>query len=715
MSDLPDRFLFEVEGLDPSLLRVVRFSGQEGISELFAFEVLVASDNGELDFDSVVGKSALLTLRGDEGESRYVHGIVSRFEQGELGKKLTTYRAKLVPAAFRLEQRADCCIYQEKNVPDIVKMVLERAGLSANKDFRFSIRGSYPVRNYCVQYRESDWAFVCRLLEDEGIFYFFEFSESGHVLVIADASSAVDPISGQQKILYRAPTGALAKGEHIHRFQYSGELHTGAVALRSFDFTKPNLLPEGETSATMDTDLAIYDSMGADVEHPPAGRSKVRLEERRVFVRSGQGESACMRLTPGFSFTLDEFPRDALNQKYVLTRIEHRGFEPAMSELMGTGKDNVRYENRFEVIPESTPFRPPLLTPRPTIRGLQTAITMGPKGEEIYTDEHGRIKVQFHWDRVGKKDDKSSCWLRVGQSFAGPGFGALFLPRVGQEVLVDFLDGDPDRPLVVGTVYNGINRPPYTLPDDKTKSTLKTNTSPGGGGFNEFRFEDKKDKEEIFLHAQKDLNVEVLHDASRTIGHDEVHWTKNDRKKKIGHDETHEVGNDRKREVKRDEAVTIGRDRTMDTGRDRIESVGQNLVLSVAKSRTEDIGEDSTETTGTTKTLSVGTDYTIEVSGSENAKVGGSQTEDVKLDRTIKVGEKLVIEVGAAKVTIEKSGKVTISGGTMEVQSTGNVTLKAAGNVAVQSSGKVDVQGSGPMNIQASGPVKVKGVNVGIN
>lgn len=715
MADLPDRFLFSVEGLDPALLRVVRFSGQEGISELFAFDIVVASDDGDIDFDTVVGKNAHLSLVGDGGETRHVQGIVSRFEQGEVGKKLTTYRVAVVPAVHRLEHRSDCRIFQDKTVSAIVQAVLEEAGLSAGTHFRFALRGKEVTRAYCVQYRESDWSFVCRLLEEEGIFYFFEHTAGGHVLVMTDANSTFEPIAGASLIKYRPPMGALAKGEHIHRFQISGEMRTGAVSTRGYDFEKPNVPPEGEAKAPKDTDLAVYEPMHADAERAPVDRTKIRLEERRVFVRAGQGESACERLAPGFSFSLEEHPRDGFNAKYVVTRLEHRGFEPAMSELMGTMTGDVRYENRFECIPEKTPYRPPLLTPRPTIKGLQTAFVVGPKGEEIHTDAFGRIKVQFHWDKLGKKDDKSSCWLRVGQSFAGPGWGAVFLPRVGQEVLVDFLDGDPDRPLVVGAVYHGVNKPPYTLPDEKTKSTVKSSTSPGGAGFNELRFEDKKDKEEVFLHAQKDLTVEVLHDTKRTIGHDEVHETKNDRKKKVGHDEAHEVGNDRKRDVKRDEVVTIGRDRTMDVTRDRVESVGQNFTLSVTKSRSEDIGEDSSETTGTTKALSVGTDYTIDVSGSMSGKVGGSQTEDVKLDRTITVGDKLVIEVGAAKVTIEKSGKVTISGGPIEVQSTGNVELKASGNVTLQSSGKVDVQGSGPMNIQASGPVKVRGVNVGIN
>lgn len=714
MADLPDRFFFTIEGLDPNALRVVRFSGQEGLSELFLFDIIVASESSDLEFNAVVGKPAKIVLHGDEREPRYIHGIVNRFELGEVGKKLTTYRATLVPAVIKLEHRADCRIFQDKTVAAIIEEVLKGVGLTAGNDFTFAIRGNQPPRTYCVQYREPDWAFICRLLEEEGYFYFFKHSADGHVLVMTDTNGTCEKITGNSKIPYRAPSGALAKGEHIHRFQMSGEMRSGATSARGYDFEKPNVAIEGETKADIDTNLSVYDPIHADAERSPVDRTKIRLEERRVFVRAGNGESACERLAAGSTFSLEDHPRDSFNSAYLVTHMEHRGFEPAMGQLMGmTGE--VRYENRFECIPESTPFHPPQLTPRPTIKGLQTAIVVGPKGEEIYTDKFGRIKVQFHWDKLGKKDDKSSCWLRVGQSFAGPGWGAVFLPRVGQEVLVDFLDGDPDRPLVVGAVYHGVNKQPYALPDEKTKTTIKSSTSPGGAGFNELRFEDKKSNEEVFLHAQKDLTVQVLHDTKRTIGHDEVHQVDNDRTKKVKHDEVHDVGNDRKRNVGRDETATIGRDRTMDVGRDRIESVGQNLTLSVAKSSTEDIGEDASETTGKSKSLAVGTDYTIDVTGSMNATVSGSQSEDTKLDRNIKVGDKLVIEVGAVKVTIEKGGKISIQGGPVSIQSTGNVEVKSSGNVSVQASGKVDVTGTGPMSLNASGPVKVKGTNVGIN
>ncbi len=725
---LLDRFLFEVTGLSQTL-RVVRFAGREGLSELFHFELVLASEDGIAAAD-VVGKPALLSLKTDLGELRHVSGIVSRFVCGDSGKKLTMYHVTLVPRPWRLLHRQDCRIFQELTAPEILEKVFKTAGLASGDDYSLSLQKTYTKREYCVQYRESDWAFACRLMEEEGIHYFFEHTDTKHVLTLGDNAEVHAPIAGEATLPFRPPLGALSDAEHVSRLHYSEEVRPGKMTLRDFDFKKPSLLLEGVSEGAIDTDLEVYDHPG-DYEVPGDGTAlaKIRLEEATAWKKRGDGDSACRRFVPGRKFTLSEHGREALNQEWLITHVDHRGAEPLGSE--STSEATIPYENRFEVIPATVPFRPPVITPRPTVRGVQSAIVVGPAGEEIHTDEHGRVKVHFHWDRLGKKDDKDSCWIRVSQVWAGEAWGAMHIPRIGHEVLVDFMDGDPDRPIIVGRVYHGTNVPPYALPANKTRSTIKSNSTPGGGGSNELRFEDKAGSEEIYLHGQKDWTILIENDKNQTIGHDETLTVKHDRTAKIGndqaeeigHDETFEVKHDRKKKVGNDETEAIGHDRTIDVTNDHTESIGNNMNLSVGKVRSVDIGEDTAEKVGKTKKVEVGTDSTLDVKGEMATTVGGNQKEDVKLEKTITVGEKLTITVGSATVTVEKNGNVTIDGAAITVKASGDVKVeaggkcevKATGDVKVESSGKVEVKSSGATSVEASGAVKVKGSNVGIN
>jgi type VI secretion system secreted protein VgrG len=724
-----DRFLFEIEGASQSL-RVVRFAGHEGLSELFQLDLLIASDDSAVAGEQVLGSPALFTMLGPEDENHAIHGMVCRFEQGDYGKKYALYHMTVVPRVWRLQHRSDCRIFQALTAPEIISKVLEGAGIAGSTAYRLSLQRTYRTREYCVQYRESDWAFICRLMEEEGIFFFFEHQEDKHVLVLGDDVSVHAPIAGNATIAFRPPLGALSWGENVHRFHFTEELRSGRVTTRDYDFKKPGLLIEAEAEAASGADLEIYDYPGV-YELPADGKSlaAVRLEERQLHKAVGDGESGCQRLASGATFTLAEHPRESFNRDYLITRVEHRGLEPTMAEMEASA-DEPRYEARFTCVPANVTFRPPLVTPKPAVKGTQTAIVVGPSGEEIYTDEFGRVKVQFHWDRAGKQNEHSSCWMRVSQVWAGEGWGAMFVPRVKQEVLVDFLEGDPDRPIVVGRVYHGTNVPPYALPANKTRSAIKSSSTPGGEGFNELRFEDKKGTEEVFLHAQKDLTIDTLNDKNQTVGHDEtLSVTRNrslevgsDQRVSVGQDEKYAVGRDRERSVGRDESESIGHDRTIEVGHDHTESIGANVVITVGKSMTLEVAEDAAETTGKQKTLTVGTSYAVDVGSSMTTKVGASQTEEIEVDKTIKVGSRLVIECGEARVTIEKSGNIKIEGKQLGVVASGPVTLqgdkvevKSSGKVSVESSGKVEVKGSGPMQLEASGAVTVKGSNVAIN
>jgi type VI secretion system secreted protein VgrG len=727
MPSFDDRFLISITGLSQEL-RVVRFTGVEALCEMFHFEVTIASDDAGIDPDDVLGKPALLTMLLGDGQDRYLSGIVSRFEQGDSGKKLTAYHLHVVPKLWRLQHRHDIRIFQDLAAPDIIKQVLQGAGLASGDDFRLSLQGTYKTREYCVQYRESDFAFVCRLMEEEGITWFFEHKDSGHVLVLADRAAAFAPIAGTATVPFKPPLGAMVEDEAVSVFRFAGEVKPGKISLRDFDFVKPSLLPEGKSSASganADTDLEIYDyasiyEISADGFADGAALAQIRLEERRSHRLSGEGESGVARLTPGYTFTLSEHPREALNKGYLITRVEHRGVEPAMGESGGGAE--ARYENRFVVIPATVPFHPPLTTPRPLVRGVQTAIVVGPSGEEIYTDKYGRVKVQFHWDRLGKNDDKSSCWIRVSQVWAGEAWGGMHIPRVNQEVIVDFLEGDPDRPIVVGRVYHGTNVVPYGLPDNKTRTTVKSNSSPGGGGSNELRFEDKKGSEEVYLHAQKDLTIAVENDKNQTVGHDETHHVSHDRTVTADHDETYKVGNDRTRTVDHDEKITISNNRTVSVGADHTETISGNHSLTISKTSTVAVTKDTAVSLDAKLDLSVTAKTTVDLQADLATTVGGSATEDVKLDKKVTAGSTVVIVCGDSTISIDKSGNVKVQGKNLKVAIDGPVKVDAqslevtsSGEVKVSATGSVAVKGSGPMSIEASGAVKLKGANVGIN
>jgi type VI secretion system secreted protein VgrG len=721
-------FKFEIEGLTP-VTWVARIEGEEAVSRLFELHVELTSDEHDIQPSDVVGKPALLTLEAEGSEPRYLHGMVSRFEQGADGKRLSGYSATLVPKVWRLLHRHDSRIFQEMKVPDIIDKVLKTAGIAA-KEYRLALEGSHPVREYCVQYRESDWAFISRLMEEEGIFCFFEHHQDSHVLVIADGHGALKPITGSATIGFRPPLGAMALGESVSRLTYAEEVQPGKTTLTDFNFKKPKLSLLQSSTAKDDTDLEVYDYPG-EYDAPGDGASlvKTRLEEHQAVRKVGQGESGCMRFTPGSLFTLSDHGRDAQNRKYLLTRVHHQGAQPLMGEAAGA--EGPSYRNRFDVIPDDVPFRPARRTPRPTVKGVQTAIVVGPAGEEIYTDEHGRVKVQFHWDREGKNDEKSSCWIRVSQLWAGAAWGAMFIPRIGQEVIVDFLEGDPDRPIIVGRVYHGVNVPPYPLPAEKTKSTIKSDSSPGGGGSNELRFEDKKGQEEIYLHGQKDWNIKIEHDKNQVIGHDETLEVDHDRSKLVKHDQSETVGHDDKIEVGNDRSETIGGNETEIVGQTVTRMVGVNEDVTIGASASVTIGvsatlgvgadtavtsggtfsltvdKDSTESVGKNKSVTVGGDSSTTVSKGMVVTVTKDSAETVDGEKTVTVAKKVTVTCGDAMITMEKNGTITVVGK--------DINIKGDGTINVQAKTKLILKSSGPVDLDASGVVKVKGSNVTMN
>ncbi len=736
-------FKLEIDGL-AAATHVVRFDGTEAISELFQFEVLLTSSDRMIRLADVSGKNATLTIEPADGAPRHVNGIVSRFRHVEDGKNVSVYHATLVPKLWRLRHRYDSRIFQDLAVPDILAKVLDGAGLSGS-NYRLALSGSHPVREYCVQYRESDFAFMSRLMEEEGIMYFFEHTQNGHVLVIADSKAACTPITSPSTIAFRATLGAMARSESVSRFSCTEEVQPGKVTLNDFNFKKPSLSLVESKSGTLDTDLEVYDYPGEyDLPGDGSSLAQVRLEEwgaRRVVA---DGEGGCIRFTPGYMFKLADRTRNDENREYLLTSVRHQGSQPQMGEA-ATG-DTKGYSNTFVCMPSNVPFRPERRTPRPAIRGVQTAIVTGPVGEEVHTDEHGRVKVHFHWDRVGSMDDKSSCWIRVSQIWAGEGWGAMWIPRIGHEVVVDFIEGDPDRPLIVGRVYHGANVPPYPLPAEKTKSTIKSNSSKGGGGSNELRFEDKKGQEEIFLHGQKDWNIKIEHDESEDvgndvtihIGHDREKRVENDQLESIGGNKTIDVAKDHTEAIHGDESIAVNGSETVQIDKDRTHTVIMNDVETVGISQTSSIGGLWTKTVGAAMILSVGAKKTESVGGTSSEAVGADKTvnvggsasesvakdkqitvgqkmsltvsddllESIKKNRKVEIGESLQIHCGDATITIKKDGKITVEGKTIEVKADGPIKVDGK---------KLQVKSDGAVDVKASGNVTVKGGQVKLN
>jgi type VI secretion system secreted protein VgrG len=505
--------------LGKDVLLLGGFRGIEGLSTAFSFELGLLSENHTIAFEDIIGKNVTISVVLADGDKRYFNGVISRFAQGRGGgeaggdPRFSHYRASMVPWLWLLTRTADSRIFQKLSVPAIVEKIFGEKGFS---DFELQLDGGYEKREYCVQYRETDFNFVSRLLEEEGIYYFFKHENGKHTMVIADAPGKHKPCPKQETAKYQLSAKGRLKEDVIMSLEKMQEIRPGKYSVNDFNFETPNTSLEVNVPGKQKVgpgEREIYYYPGAYTKKSEGDRlAKIRMEEEEAQITRIGGSSNCRAFTSGYQFTLTDFYRDDMNnKKYVLTSIEHEANQDWQ------GESELDYRNQFTCIPFEVPFRPKRVTPKPPVQGSQTAIVVGPKGEEIYTDKHSRVKVQFHWDREGKRDENSSCWIRVSQPWAGSGWGALSIPRIGHEVVVDFIEGDPDRPIITGSVYHGNNKPPYPLPDEKTKSTLKSDSSLGGGGFNEMRFEDKKGSEEIFIHGQKDWNTVIENDKDQKI------------------------------------------------------------------------------------------------------------------------------------------------------------------------------------------------------
>ncbi|MES2297937.1 MAG: type VI secretion system tip protein VgrG [Pseudomonadota bacterium] len=645
--------------LADDVLLFYRMTGSEQLGRLFEYRVQLMSATDDVKIADVLGTTMALHLDLPDGSTRHFNGIVTRFCSTGWNGSFATYEAVVHPWLWLLTRASNCRIFQDMTAIDIVKAVTGDpmyAGL-VNLDVSL-LSGTCEARTYCVQYRETDFNFVCRLLEEEGIYYYFSQEETKHTMVLADSYGAHDTITGYDAVIFRGEGSRAIDDEAVTHWSAGGEIQSSVYVLNDFDFEKASSSTSGGLLVKA-TVAAAFDQSSYEMFDYPGGYVKAAvgttLARGRMEAIHGQCEQieakgTARGLYPGGLFGLTEHPREDQNRDYLVTGATYDiAGDDYSSESTTAGE--LLFSCAFTAVGKEHSYRAPPIMKKPYVQGPQTAMVVGKAGEEIWTDKYGRVKVQFHWDRLGKENETSSCWVRVSQSWAGKGWGAMFIPRIGMEVVVSFLEGDPDQPLITGCVYNGDAMPPYALPAEQTKSTIKSNTSLGGGGFNEIRFEDKKDSEEIFVQAEKDFNRVVKNNDTLSVGFEKA--DKGDQTIKINNDQSLDVGND--------QSVTIGNDQT--------ESVGNNMTVSITK------------------------DHSVSVGGNQSNKIDGDQATDVGKTCVIEAKTSITLKVGGSSIKIEPA-KITIHSTEIAISSDANMKVEAGAMMTTKSTAVMTIQGA---------------------
>jgi len=609
-----------VTPLGPDVLLLRDMNVTEELGRPFTISLELNSTEN-IQFEDLLGQNVTIRLDRPKG-IRFFNGYVGSISQTVDQGRYAVYQATVHPWLWFLTRTADCRIFQQLTVPDIIKQVFKDLGFT---DFKDKLCGSYRTWDYCVQYRETDFDFVSRLMEQEGIYYYFTHEKDKHILIMADCCGCHEVIAGYQEIPYYPPDEVAVRDEEcISNWYTSKQIQPGSYALNEYKFTTPKADLKVDSSILdghSRSEYEVYDYPGEYIVADEGNNyARTRIEELHAQYEQINGQSIVRGLLCGGLFTLSNFPRADQNREYLVVSVNHS----IHTESFAAGEDagGTVYKNSFTVIESKTQFRPTRITPKPIIQGPQTAIVVGPKGDEIYTDKYGRVKVQFHWDRYGKNDENSSCWVRVSHPWAGKGWGAVSIPRIGQEIIVDFLEGDPDRPIIIGRVYNAEAMPPYELPNYATMSTLKSNSSKGGGGFNEFRFEDKKGKEQIFLHGEKNQDIRIKNDT--------YEW----------------IGNDRHLIVKKDQFEQVEGDKHLTVTGDQNEKVNGTISITTGMDLQEKVGMNHAVDAGTAIHLKAGMNVVIEAG----------------MSITLKAGSGFIV-IGPAGVTIVGTPTLINSGG----------------------------------------------------
>ncbi|WP_338872422.1 type VI secretion system Vgr family protein [Myxococcus stipitatus] len=697
---LPEvRFEFESQGTPHIEWHVRKLHLEEGLSQLYTLTLeLIADAFGEV-VDALWKSSCELRMwRG--GQVRRVLGLASKVSYLGSHVDKVKVRVVVVPAAWVLTQRKDSFIFQERSVPDVLEEVLEESLAPFKRKVRLETRREYPKREYCCQYKETDWDFCVRLLHEEGIAFRFEHDGDAEVLVLTDENSTCPPCALEGGAVWVAnEAGALASTETVRTLHHAREMTSEGVVVREMDWSRPSLELEQahpKDAAPHRTLYAHNDAStvggwdGVKFATDEVGRSARRLHEEQVALACrGMGEGCVSVFTPGHTFNLQGHERAELNRAFLLTRVTHTGEAPEESIHATSGKDATqgpRYSNTFECIPLDVPFRPRAPEkPRP-LALRQTATVVGPPGEEVHTDKYNRVKVLMHWDREGKRDDKSSCWMRVQTPWAGPGYGFLATLRVGMEVVVEFFDGNPDRPMVTGAAFNGENTPPHDLPEKKTRLCLRSASSPGGDGYNELAMEDAAGQEELHLHAQRDLTEVVKNEHST------------------------EVASHQTNKVKGNQTEEVGGAQTVTVMGHRFKVVKENETHTVEKTRTTTIHLDDTKTIHGNRTTTVDKNESHTVQGERMNTVVGKETAKLEAGRETTVTGNDILSISVERRVTVDGKDLLVQGGTRRTFEGGNVTLVVAGNLVIQCGGaEFSMDKSGNVEVMGARSITLKG------
>ena len=764
----------EVSVASGDTIDVRHFTVSERISALFEISLVATSSNDDIDFESVVGKPMTLKLRGGilPNQERTWTGVCSQLQQVAVEDRgLSTYQLSLVPSLWLLTQRRNHRMFQLKSEVDIVVQILGEWGITPVQ----RLSGTYKKRKYRVQYAETDFAFVNRMLEDAGIAYFFEAEDGETKLVLHDAPQSASLRT--PPIAYRDnPTDA--DMEHITEVRIARKIRPGKYTLRDHDYRRPasyKLLASAKNAQGVEEKLErfhytpgafLFESDKGDATPSADDKGKYRTDEgeagsiaqkrldaKRAVAKTIHFDTNAMDAAPGVVMSYLDHPKSDLGAG--------KRFLVLASSLAGT--HDSKWVNSCEVVSAEQAYRPAMTTPKPKVSGVESATVVGPAGEEIHTDEFGRVRVHFHWDRESQMDDNSSCWIHVSQPWGGTGFGGSNLPRIGQEVIVDFLSGDPDRPVVVGRVYTTVQPTPYALPENKTRSGWRSNSSPGGGGFNELMFEDKKgaellsmqaerdmttlvkhdqkltvlnDREKTVLHDEKvhvehdrtetvvnDETITIQHDRTETVGNDEKIVIQHDRLEAVANDETILIAHDRTRIVGHDDRLGVGNDRTTIVGHDSTEAVGNDRKRAVAHDEAVQIGNDRVELVaknqstgiGENETVSVGKNAAISIGKNQSVDIGQSQSTTVGKSHALKVGMTSSEMVGLSKsFTVGASFSVQVAG--MKSELVGAISTEQVGLVKkVQAGQSITLEcGAASIVLMASGDILINGTKVNI-
>ena len=639
-----------------------RMTGSDQLGRLSEYRVQMLSTTAAIKTADVLGKPIGIHADLYDDTQRHFHGIVTRFSSIGRQDEFSLYEAVVRPAFWLLTRSSNCRIFQDMSVIDIVKQVCTDAVYGGLIDLSVTgLSGTYEALPYCVQYRESDFNFVSRLLEGVGIYYFFAHEAASHTMVLADSYGAHATIAAYASVPFTGQRGAVLDGEGISYWEAAGEIQASAYVLNDFDFEKATASSSGGLLVQATVAAAFTQPSYEQFDYPGnynaegAGQTvaRARMEALHGQCEQISGETGARGLFPGGLFSLEEHPRDDFNREYLVTAAQYK--IKGDNYRAGPEEEGPRFQCKFSAVGKEHSYRPQRSAVKPVMQGPQTAIVVGKSGEEIWTDKYGRVKVQFHWDRLGKDDENSSCWVRVSQGWAGKGWGTIFIPRVGMEVVVSFLEGDPDKPLITGCVYNSDAMPPYALPAEQAKASIKTNTTKGGGGFNEIRLDDKKDAEEIFVQAEKNYNRVVKNNDTLKVGFE----------KKDKGDQTIGIKNDQSLDVGNDQKIEIGNDRTLHVKNDQTDNIDNNLSVTVKGEESRAVSKDQTIKIDGGQKITVGKTCVIEATSSIELKVGGSSIKIEPAKITIK-SVQVAVE-GSGPVSVKSSAIVTIEGSLVKI------------------------------------------------